>query len=96
MDKEKIKNILVKFGRTIHKYITIIFDSLAACYVAFMGVLGFCVTSLCLPIMQAFTAGEAISPSPEYNLILVLVCMVGLLFLCLPFMYFTLCWRSAE
>lgn len=96
MDKEKIKNILVKIGREVEKWTKFIWDIITTCYVVFLGVLGFCIVSLCQPIMQAFNAGETLSTSPEFGLILVLVAMGGLILISVPLIYMSIYWRVIE
>lgn len=96
MDKEKIKNIRVKFGKEVEKWTKFTWDIVTTCYVVCLGVLGFCIVSLEVPYIEAMNAGAVSNISPEFGLIAVLICMGGLFLISIPLIYMSLYWRITE
>lgn len=96
MDKEKIKNILVKIGKGVDYWINYIVDLFALFFSIGFGFVGVCLTSTCLSFLQAFNAGEMEAAFPEMGLLLSIMTMLGLLLIGVPLTYFSLYRRVIE
>lgn len=96
MDKQKVKEILIKIGNAVEKLTKLFVDCFTLAVVIGLGFIGCFITSEDIILLQAFNAGDITGASPELGMLLIIVAMIGLILISVPFIYLSLYWRITE